>query len=284
MPRPQTVRERERARQRAQEAARLQRQAAARRQKKVLALVVIVLALALVAGFFGIRSETETASTTTASTTPTTAAGPPVAGTAELPRPPAGETLSGETPCPALDGSSPRVTTFAGPPPMCIDPALTYQAVMRTSAGELTFLLNTDQSINAVNNFVVLSLYHYYDGQPFTSVISRESAVVAPRFENTEPSQSPGYTIPGDANPTIWTTGQIGMVPSTATTTDYGATFVIATFELAAGLPENLTQFGLMLDGAPVLQALEKTASQTGPPTEVITIDSITITTSTPAP
>lgn len=241
----------------------------------------MVLALALVAAFFGIRSEDETVAP---ASTPTTAAGAPVSGDADLPVPQPGEALTGETPCPAEDGSSPRVTTFAGPPPMCIDPAQSYEAILHTSKGDLTLLLNTEQSANAVNNFVVLSRYHYYDGQPFSSIVSRESAVVAPRFENPEGRQSPGYAIPGDTAPTIWTTGQIGMVPPSATSTDYGATFVIATYELAAGLPENLTQFGLMLDGAPVLQALEKAASQSGPPTEAITINSITIRTSPPAP
>ena len=48
-----------------------------------------------------------------------------------------GETLTGETPCPAADGSSPRTTTFAEPPPTCIDPAKTYTAEIADERGRL---------------------------------------------------------------------------------------------------------------------------------------------------
>jgi hypothetical protein len=197
MARPQNVRERERARQRARHAALQERQAAARRQRKVMGLVGLVLALALVAGFFGVQSgdDTQTDSPAEPPGDPTTASTVPATGDAELTFPPQGESITAETPCPADDGSAPRVTSFAGAPPVCIDPAMPYEAIIRTSKGELKLLLNSEQAPDAVNNFVVLSRYHYYDGQPFTAIKSRESAYVAARFDGDQ--SSPGYTLPG---------------------------------------------------------------------------------------
>ena len=46
------------------------------------------------------------------------------------------------TDCPAADGSSPRTTTFDGPPPMCIDPEKRYTARIETSLGELVVALD----------------------------------------------------------------------------------------------------------------------------------------------
>jgi cyclophilin family peptidyl-prolyl cis-trans isomerase len=285
MARPQNVRERERARQRARHAALQERQAAARRQRKVMALVGLVLVLALVAGFFGVRSGDDTRASSDSpeepSVDPTAASTVPATGDAELTFPPPGESITGETPCPADDGSAPRVTSFAGAPPVCIDPAMLYEATIRTSKGELKLLLNPEQAPDAVNNFVVLSRYHYYDGQPFTVIKSRESAYVAARFDGDQ--SAPGYTLPGEAPPTIWAPGSIGMVPAGGDTTAYGASFLIATFEMAAGLPENLTQFGIMLDGHPTLVAIERAASESGRPIEEVVIESISVRAATPA-
>ncbi len=44
--------------------------------------------------------------------------------------------------CPAVDGSSPRQTTFAEAPPMCIDPAKRYTATMETSMGQIVIALD----------------------------------------------------------------------------------------------------------------------------------------------
>ena len=47
---------------------------------------------------------------------------------------------------------------------MCIDPAKKYTAVVDTNFGSFTIELDPKAAPNTVNNFVVLSLYHYYDG------------------------------------------------------------------------------------------------------------------------
>jgi cyclophilin family peptidyl-prolyl cis-trans isomerase len=75
-----------------------------------------------------------------------------------------------DAPCPATDGSSPRRISFPREPPMCIDPALTYRARFATTAGVFEAVLDAHRSPRAVNNFVFLALYHFYDGLPFHRV------------------------------------------------------------------------------------------------------------------
>jgi cyclophilin family peptidyl-prolyl cis-trans isomerase len=273
-----TQRDRERARQQARAETEQRRVAADRRRRRIVAIVAAVLLLTLVAGVFGARSTDNR--TTADSTTSTTSAGPPVTGLRDLPFPAAGEQLTTATTCPAEDGSSPRVTTFAGPPPTCIDPTMFYEAIVSTTKGNLTLQLNPEQAPNAVNNFVVLSRYHYYDGQPFTTIISRQSASVEALFADQPRGTSPGYTLPEEVPDVgqIFVPGSVAMIPEQGAPNDgYGGAFLIATFELAPGIPQQVTQFGIMLDGQDVLIALERAASRSGEPTEVITITSISI-------
>jgi cyclophilin family peptidyl-prolyl cis-trans isomerase len=270
-------RDRERARQQARVAAQQHQAAASRRRRRIVAIVGAVLLLAVVAGALGARSgTTRTASPSTSSTT-TSSTAPPVD---DLPVQPAGEQLTTPTTCPADDGTSPRVTTFAGPPPMCIDPGMFYEATIATSKGTLVVQLNPEQAVNAVNNFVVLSRYHYYDGQPFTTIVSRQSASVEGLFDNPAGVTSPGYTLPEEVpdQGQVFFPGSIAMIPEPGAPDDgYGGAFLLATFELAPGIPQTVTQFGIMLDGQDVLIALEKAASRSGAPTDVITIDSISV-------
>ena len=274
-----TQRDRERARQQARADALQHRAAADRRRRRIVAIVAAVLLLTLVAGVFGARSAGNNDNGETASTTSTRSA-TPVTGLASLPFPPPGEQLTTPTTCPAEDGSSPRVTSFAGPPPTCIDPTMFYEAIISTTKGDLKVQLNPEQAPNAVNNFVVLSRYHYYDGQPFTSIIPRQSAGVAAIFENPAGVTSPGYTLPEEVPDVgqIFVPGSVAMIPEQGAPSDgYGGAFLIATFELAPGIPQQVTQFGIMLDGQDVLIALEGAASQSGEPTEVITITSVAV-------
>ncbi|MDC0350020.1 peptidylprolyl isomerase, partial [bacterium] len=55
---------------------------------------------------------------------------------------------------------------------MCIDPAKTYIATMKTSMGDLTIALYPDIAPKTVNNFVFLARYKYYDGLVFHRIIN----------------------------------------------------------------------------------------------------------------
>ena len=81
------------------------------------------------------------------------------------------------TPCPPVDGSAERQTSFDSPPPMCIDPAKSYTAVLDTSLGSMTIALDAAAAPNTVNNFVVLARYKYYEGIIFHRIINSLSLI-----------------------------------------------------------------------------------------------------------
>ena len=101
------------------------------------------------------------------------------------------------TPCPNADGTSPRTITFAEPPPMCIDPAKTYTATVVTNKGEFTVDLDAAKAPQTVNNFVVLSRYHYYDGVLCHRIID-SFVVQCGDPTGTGSGPNPGYTIPDE--------------------------------------------------------------------------------------
>ena len=75
------------------------------------------------------------------------------------------------TPSPHSTGPSPVTKRFNDTPEMGIDPSKRYTATMETSMGELVIALDAIKAPKTVNNFVFLSLYHYYDGVIFHRII-----------------------------------------------------------------------------------------------------------------
>ncbi|HEX7444297.1 MAG TPA: peptidylprolyl isomerase [Acidimicrobiales bacterium] len=252
------------------------------RRRKIIAIVAVVIVLLAVAGTLfaaanGADQAKPKASSTTVTTLPgdsssTLASGPP----ASLPTPQGGAALSGPTPCPAEDGSSPRTTLFTGPPPQCIDNAKQWNAVITTSAGPLTLSLYTDLAPKAVNNFAVLARYHYWDGLALSSIIPRNTMQVGTDL-TTEGKTSPGYTLPAEYQKggIVITPGMLAMAPVSAT--EIGGGLLMALGEKAADLPPSTTIIGLLLDGADTLAAINKAGSADGAPTKVITITSVKV-------
>jgi len=130
----------------------LARQSQRRRQRKVGVRIAIVLTIIIgIAGIFSVSGSDESATTdTTVASSPTTASV-------------AGETISGETPCPAKDGSANRVAQFEQAPPVCIEDGVTYTAIVSTNKGDFSIVLDQSAAPIAVNNFVVLARYKYFD-------------------------------------------------------------------------------------------------------------------------
>ena len=136
---------------------------------------------------------------------------------ASVPPPGEGATIDGETPCPEPDGSSPRTTEFDQPPPLCIDPALTYTATFVTNYGDVVVELDTDNVPNTVNNFVVLARYGYYDD---TAMFRTAPAIAiiqggAPH-SNSGADIGPGYTIEDEADGFTYQPGDLAMARTSA--------------------------------------------------------------------
>ncbi len=128
-----------------------------------------------------------------------------------------GASISGETPCPEADGSSPRTTRFEQAPPLCIDPALTYTATFVTNYGDVVVELDTENVPDTVNNFVVLARYGYYDGTAmFRTAPSIAIIQGGAPHANNGADQGPGYTIQDEADGFTYQPGDLAMARTQA--------------------------------------------------------------------
>jgi cyclophilin family peptidyl-prolyl cis-trans isomerase len=109
------------------------------------------------------------------------------------------QNVTGRPPCPKEDGSSKRQLIFDAAPGECIAHNKIYEAVIQTTAGNMTVELYPSRAYNAANNFIFLARYHFYDGLPFHRVLKDEfiqtGDPVAPGIT------SAGYEFPDDGLP-----------------------------------------------------------------------------------
>jgi cyclophilin family peptidyl-prolyl cis-trans isomerase len=267
----------------------LARQARTHKRKRtgMYVLLIPVAALALI-GIIKLVGDDDSAATATTTTidpfaSSTTSVDPnlPTTTLTPLPSTIAGAALTGDTPCPAADGTSPRTITFAKAPPSCIDAAKTYTAEVTTNKGAYTIALDPGAAPLTVNNFVVLARYHYFDN----TICHR--AIPGFAVQCGDPtgtgSGGPGYTF-ADELPAAgsYKVGSIAMANSGPDTN--GSQFFIITGDNGVALSPDYTLFGQVTDGLDTtVQALDAlgnsdTASNGVPPLEQIIVESITIT------
>ena len=200
-------------------------------RRSIIGLVVIG---AIVGIVYGLSSGGSPAaakkSTTTTSSTSTTA---PVT-TTTLPKYTTGATLP-PSDCPPIAGAATRKTSFPDPPAWCINVNDNYTATFKTDVGTFTVTLATKTSPAAVNNFVFLAGWHFFDGTTFPRVIP--GFVVQGGSPDNTTSGTPGYS---------WT-GNTPTPPCSATHDCYppGA-FALAN---SSGPSTNGSQFFIVLPG-----------------------------------
>jgi cyclophilin family peptidyl-prolyl cis-trans isomerase len=245
----------------------------------VVALVGVLGAMIFGGYLAGGNSQQADTTDTSAATLPVTTLPPTTfADPVNVTLPPTGESITGETPCPPADGSAARTTHFEQPPPMCIDTSMSYEATIHTSAGDLHYLLADDSSPNTVNNFVVLSRYHYYDGLPFYRIVPNMMILTGDATGDPGVGQGgAGYTI-DDEIPDVG----VLYVPGSlhAWTDEENANrgqLLISAGEEAMNLPSH-SLIGTLLDGDDALRAIEDKGTPSGQPSGEVTITSIDIT------
>ncbi len=262
-------------------------QRSADRRSRITLFAIIglfVFAALMLFRFFGnddtdeVIDASETTTTTTTATTIDPAAPTPIAVT--VPEP--GGTITGDTPCPAEDGSSERITSFESAPPMCIDSAATYVADIETTKGTFTVELDAPSAPMTVNNFVVLARYHYYDGVAFHRIIPGFVVQGGDAVGPTPGSGGPGYQFDDElpeadeATGLSYAQGDVAMANSGENTN--GAQFFVVTGAQGESLPPLYSRFGRVTAGLDVVMAIEAAGSpDPGTPTEEISIESIAI-------
>ncbi len=239
------------------------------------ALVIIVVVVLVTVVLPGGKPKSKVATKPTGTARTSTSAGTP---TSSGPTPVSVPLLAApaKVGCPALNGSSPHYTRFSAPPKMCIDPAKTYTAKMKTDVGTITIKLDAAKNPTTVNNFVFLAGYHFYDGTAFHRVI--------PGFvdQGGDPTGTgtggPGYEFNGGApkSPSVYTAGALAMANSGGPSTD-GSQFFIVVGQGGKGLSPNYSYFGQVTSGMGVVDKINADGTASGTPKVVHKVESVTI-------
>jgi cyclophilin family peptidyl-prolyl cis-trans isomerase len=250
------------------------------RRRRIFRFFIVAAILAAAAAALSNRGGSNTASKTT---------------NVSVAKPVKGATLSGDTACPpaTATGAKDRVAKFAKAPPMCIDPNKTYAATFDTTEGRIQVKLDAKKAPQTVNNFVVLSRYHYYDGTAIFRTDQSIEIIQGGSPTTQSPSDpGPGYTIADEGDPTTRTYNDGDLVMArTQQPNSAGAQFFFVAGQKAAALnggsgPTGGTYvtFGNAGDSVSVVQkilALNKenpSGGLGGAPSRTVVVRKVTIT------
>lgn len=192
-----------------------------------------------------------------------------------------------EPTCPAEDGSTSRQVNFASPPPLCIDPSVTYVAHVETSRGDFEITLDSQAAPQTVNNFVFLARWHFYEGVSFHRIIPEFVVQGGDPVGPTPGQGGPGYQMgdSGDFDGELpseepyYPPMSVAMANSGAVETN-GSQFFIVTGPQGEALPNAYTRFGQVSAGEDVVRQIDATGTSGGLPSEPTVIETITITAS----
>ncbi len=252
----------------------------AQRQRLRKRIVRVLIGLALVLGLTAIIyvSGRDSSSTTDTSVVDSTLVDTTVSAPATtIP----GRVITGVTPCPAFDGSETRVAAFEQAPPTCIDATHSYSALVKTNKGDFTIVLDPIKAPLAVNSFVTLARYHFFDGTFCHRAIL--NFVVQCGDPTATGGGGPGYQF-ADELPAAgdYKIGSLAMANSGVNTN--GSQFFVITGADGASLQPDYTLFGQVTDGLDTTIPLLNNASNPDPaangvpPAESLEIISVTIT------
>jgi cyclophilin family peptidyl-prolyl cis-trans isomerase len=165
------------------------------------------------------------------------------------------QNIAGRPPCPKADGTSKRTLIFDVAPGPCVDKKKTYDAVIETTAGNMTAEIYPGRAFNAANNFIFLARYHFYDGLPFHRVFkdtfAQSGDPVAPGITG------PGYEFPDDGLPASSSQYVRGALLFAHEAADAnGSQFLIITGSGGATLNPTFPLFGQVKKGFSVLDRI----------------------------
>ena len=140
---------------------------------------------------------------------------------------------------------------YSKPPEMSIDASKTYTASIQTSQGTMTLELFAADAPLTVNNFVFLAREGFYDNGGFHRII--KDFMIQGGCPKGDGTGGPGYRFADEAVTRPYVKGTLAMANSGPNTN--GSQFFIVHGD-NVGLPPNYTIFGVLTDGADVLDTL----------------------------
>lgn len=180
------------------------------------------------------------------------------------------------TQCPPLDGTAPKIVHFALAPPTCVDPAKTYTATITTNKGVMVVALDVKAAPLAVNSFVFLAGYHYFDATTCHRVIF--GFVIQCGDPTATGTGGPGYEfkdeLPAAGSYKIGSLAMANAGPNTN-----GSQFFVISGKQGVDLPPKYTLFGQVTTGLDTVATINNLGSDgEGAPEVPIGIQAVTIT------
>jgi cyclophilin family peptidyl-prolyl cis-trans isomerase len=147
---------------------------------------------------------------------------------------------------------------------------------METSMGTMVIALDPIAAPKAVNNFVFLANYHYYEGVIFHRII--KGFVIQGGDPTGTGRGGPGYRFADELPaPGRYEIGSLAMANAGPDTN--GSQFFIISGPQGAQLPPNYSLFGKVVKGLDVVSSIEGVKTGAGDrPVEDVVIEKITIT------
>jgi cyclophilin family peptidyl-prolyl cis-trans isomerase len=281
-----------RARQKANRAQKQQQQVRAETQRKwtrialiVVGAIVGVVGLAWLAGnvIGDDDPETDPVTTATAGSVPDGAVpdGTASGGTASGGTAPTDTATTGTGPavaeCPPEGGADAATLQFAGPPPFCLDPDATYQAIVETNLGDFTIELDQERAPNTVNNFVFLARNLFYAESDCHRIIPDFVVQCGDPVGDPPGTGGPGYEF-DDELPEAgeYRVGSVAMANSGPNTN--GSQWFVITGADGEALPPDYSLFGQVGDGLDTTVAeMAALGSPDGTPTGPVEILAVSI-------
>jgi len=224
-------------------------------------------------------TKTSTTATTSTTVTPTTFATPTTQ--------PLTTTAAVAPTCPPATGSTKRVVLFTAAPSSCISATSVWDATFKTSLGDIVVQMPAAASFAAVNNFVFLARYDFYNGTLFHRVI--------PGFvvQGGDPTGTgtggatgqagpmkygyPGYEFTGNTPPAAckktpslsgcYQPGDLALANSSGPSTDESQFFfVLPGGQTTLNTEPNYTNFGHVVSGMNVVEKIGADGSSSGTP------------------
>lgn len=146
-----------------------------------------------------------------------------------------------------------KKTSWDTPPPMEIDPAKSYEAIIKLESGDVRVELYADKVPNTVNNFVFLARQGFYDGVTFHRVIPGFMA------QSGDPTGTgtggPGYRFADEFDPSLRhdDKGILSMANAGANTN--GSQFFI-TYGPTPHLDDKHSVFGKVTSGMELIEGI----------------------------
>jgi cyclophilin family peptidyl-prolyl cis-trans isomerase len=165
-------------------------------------------------------------------------------------------------------------------PPMTIDTAKTYTAVMNTSCGTIRITLDAAAAPTTVNSFVFLSKAGFYNGTLFHRIV--KDFVDQGGDPKGDGTGGPGYTLPDEPPTNGYKAGSVAMANAGSGTT--GSQFFLVVSDSGAqqlgGPPYKYSSLGAMdAKGLQVAQKINAfgVADSGGVPTKQVYVNSVKI-------